>query len=254
MLVRVMSSICPRALRKSCPHRFHRFTEDFSERTIKIFCEWLEDATKERDRSHGMEHYVQVMEQSDRLAREEKLPLTTGELLIVRLAALAHDLCDHKYVKKDSGNDLELRRNMHKILQACGVNELDIHKVILISDNISLSKELRGELQVLALESLSCTRLRNLVSDADKLEAMGYNGIVRLVIHKGDTYKRMHAESPSLLLPHLRREIEKHIIPRISYIHTNAGKRSAVVLCIRTKEIAASDKLLGDLVKAALDL
>ena len=57
-----------------------------------------------------------------------------------------------------------------------GLSDIEVRTVITICENISYSKEKKGLLECL---DYPISFLRNIVSDADKLDAIGYDGIER---------------------------------------------------------------------------
>jgi hypothetical protein len=88
--------------------------------------------------------------------------LSEEESLVLQLAALSHDVLDHKYLKKDDDKakaDLEQEMRL-ALANSSGLTPKQVDDVCLISDNISLSKELSGLLEEGLLLERSLLRLR----------------------------------------------------------------------------------------------
>ena len=64
---------------------------------VQVFKAWLAAATCDRDLSHAMQHFERVETLAVCLARAEP-DFPAADLPVLRLAALAHDVLDHKYV------------------------------------------------------------------------------------------------------------------------------------------------------------
>lgn len=89
-------------------------------------------------------------------------------------AALLHDVFDHKYSNQEEAeNGMTEIRNF---LKNENFHEKEIDAVIKICENVSYSKEKKGKLEKL---DHPVKLLRDIVSDADKLDAIGLSGIER---------------------------------------------------------------------------
>ncbi|KAI8897481.1 hypothetical protein BC833DRAFT_593704 [Globomyces pollinis-pini] len=88
---------------------------------------------------------------------------------IVRYAAMLHDVCDHKYPNSISKDDL-----YGFITSNLGKTKSD--RIQSIIDNVSYSKEARGQRET--LPEPDQTYLTAL-SDGDRIEALGYGGVLR---------------------------------------------------------------------------
>jgi uncharacterized protein len=107
---------------------------------------------------HDWWHVYRVWKLAKKIAKEEK-----ANTFVVELAALLHDLEDHKFVRK--------KQNLaEKFLRELKVDEETISKVSYIINNISFSKNVLKGLK---------TKEAKVVQDADRIDALGAIGIAR---------------------------------------------------------------------------
>lgn len=115
------------------------------------------------DTGHGMDHIERVLKLSLEIASKEN-----ANKDVVSLIALLHDVDDYKLVGKDNAIKLS---NAKMIMDTAGVSESVQIEVIEAIKTIGYSKRLKG-IKPLSLEAKN-------VSDADMLDALGVNGIIR---------------------------------------------------------------------------
>ena len=112
---------------------------------------------------HGFDH-IQRVWNTARVIQTK----TGGDLCVIELAALLHDIGDAKFHEgKERSKEFST-----EILQSLGVGEDLIQHVGMIVDNISFRK--RDSAEPLSLEG-------QIVQDADRLDALGAIGIVRTI-------------------------------------------------------------------------
>lgn len=112
---------------------------------------------------HGFDHVHRVL----RTAREIQAS-EGGELLVIELAALLHDVGDAKF-----HDGVERSGELgSEILERLGAEQSLIEHVVHIVENLSFRK--RNQAQPLSLEG-------QIVQDADRLDALGAIGIVRTI-------------------------------------------------------------------------
>lgn len=118
------------------------------------------------DDSHNFDHVVKVCQNAlfivSRLTKQYDID-------IIIYSSILHDVCDHKY---DSSITKEQR---DKFIE----NELGIEKmktVKSIIDNVSYSKQSKGQCDVLDSDTQDYL---NIIRDADRIEALGEEGIRR---------------------------------------------------------------------------
>jgi HD superfamily phosphodiesterase len=213
-------------------------------------------ATKERDSSHGEAHMTQVRRNAmtilDALIDAGESPdvLQTPETRrMVQAAAQFHDIADHKYVDDPSqcGLEPELRTYFSHDTAAL---------IVRIMEAVSYSKErrLRHELALdqphSFVESLGDVGalVRDIVSDADKLEAIGTVGAERCMAYARECIRRTErreateAEVVAYLVVHAEEKLLFLLCH--NYIRTSVGRAMAAPLHQQMLEMLCAT--LGD--------
>jgi len=191
---------------------------------------------KTRDKSHDWNHVLDVKNNSLMLMKFDDF--TEEQINIVTTAALGHDIWDHKYFDSDDEIN-KLKSEFINVLLDHNYTSGNILSIISIIDNISFSKEykLRNEKKTIDLDD-DILILRNIVSDADKLESVGEKGIKRMIdyrIHKDNT--------------HILEDVQQHFKNKLSllvkdnYIITPYAKNLAI-LRLREMENIINDNLI----------
>jgi len=190
----------------------------------------------DHDSTHGVVHVTWVTFNSAILVRDREL--VQERYLKMLCAAMLHDVLDAKYILKVGGSVDAVTASMKTLLMELLSSEEGVTEVLDIAENTSFSKEKKGllkELPPLVQE------LRNVVSDGDKLEAIGFDGIARSymfqeVFKPGDS----HANWLKDTVEHC---YEKLLLLREHYIRTPEGKELGLALqsemelfCERYKE------------------
>jgi uncharacterized protein len=118
---------------------------------------------------HDWHHIERVTQNALRIAKAEG-----GNLELVELAALLHDIDDHKF----NGGDLEVgARTARKLLSTLGVDETVIEQVTHIIATLSY----KGA----HVHSVPSSLEGKIVQDADRLDAIGAIGIARAFAYGG---------------------------------------------------------------------
>jgi uncharacterized protein len=127
------------------------------------------------DSSHDYQHILRVTSNANRiLAAELKAnPTTTYDTSALFLAALLHDVGDHKYAKR--GEDVE--NQISALLRARGADAALASKVQSIVKHVSYTHEVRNPGAVAA--TLQQYPELAIVQDADRLDAIGAVGAAR---------------------------------------------------------------------------
>jgi uncharacterized protein len=183
----------------------------------KILEDFVKESTKTFDDSHNHEHMLKVLTNSFEIivndpsiiSKVKKFPdiprLTT-------IVAWLHDVRDHKYPDSIGQEELE---SFIKSVEPNPVNFANICKII---NNISWSKEAKGLRDT--FEEPYQTVL-DIVSDADRLEALGKIGIERC-----ETFTREHGGIvPKDVIKHCHEKLLR-ILPE-GFIKTTHGIKLA---------------------------
>eukprot|EP01130_Rhizamoeba_saxonica_P018561 TRINITY_DN9335_c0_g1_i2.p1 TRINITY_DN9335_c0_g1~~TRINITY_DN9335_c0_g1_i2.p1 ORF type:complete len:240 (+),score=38.97 TRINITY_DN9335_c0_g1_i2:177-896(+) len=174
------------------------------------------------DESHGVNHAKAVFSNvqqmfvlSPSLLANFAVP-NIDPIPVVYVAALVHDVIDHKYVTTDEAV-AKKERLFHHISSFLGPEE--VVAVERIIDNTSYSKEKKGKLEQLGELMI----LRDIVSDADKLEAIGEIGLERCFEYQRNLVSDITSEE-------LEKQVYEHCQDKLSrllkdnYIRTEPGK------------------------------
>ena len=214
---------------------------------VQSFTEWLKGAMEEsgRDDSHGMGHFERVRELSMQVA-EGSFVFTADEMTLLQLAALSHDFLDHKYVKEKDYERMK-QELLDALRHVACLEEAQAQDVFLISENVSLSKELGGVLEEAELKHRGLMDIRNCVSDADKIEALGKRGLLRL-----GEYQRALNGVECVTPTYLRDLANKHLLHRYSYLRTASGIQLGKEPYMELLEILACEDRLGKVVQEVI--
>jgi len=127
---------------------------------------------------HDWWHAFRVWQTAKYIARKEG-----GDLFVVELAALLHDIADHKFNKGKNGLGPKLVEDLFKKLK---VGEETTKNVCEIIENMSFS--LTGA----KVKSRMNTLEGKIVQDADRLDALGAIGIARAFSYGGYAKREMY--------------------------------------------------------------
>ncbi len=127
------------------------------------------------DCSHDYNHILRVISNANRIldAELKANPSINYDTTVIFLAALLHDVGDHKYAKP--GEDIE--NQIANVLRERGASEELALKVQTIAKTVSYSQEIKNP-KALA-SALGRFPELAIVQDADRLDAIGAVGIAR---------------------------------------------------------------------------
>lgn len=176
--------------------------------------------TADYDSSHDFEHAQWVFNNAMTIYHETNTNHLIKEMdckKVIAMAAYLHDVCDHKY----NWTEKRYSAMLNLIKKYCQPNENQV--VIDIINNMSFSKEKKG----LTKDMGKYQVLRDIVSDADKLEAIGDRGL-----------QRCHAFTKTLIgttNPQIVKHMINHCHDKLldllpKYIRTDKGKEMGVPL------------------------
>ena len=200
-----------------------------------------------RDSSHGWEHVKKVCMNALELCAEIG-NFSQKDIKIIIIAALGHDIWDHKYVKEE--DEEAIKEKFREDLSELGFLAMDRDLIVRIIDSISFSTEyrLRQEKIEFDLEKHE-ERLRHIVSDADKLEALGKICVERMI-----EYEIISSSTEVPIEQHMR-HIQRHCQEKLyllideGYIRTRKAAMKARPLMREMKNIVDNDVVLEKFVK-----
>lgn len=133
------------------------------------------------DNSHDYFHILRVVSNAKTLLGEEmkENPDQKYDTSALFLAALLHDVGDHKYAKP--GEDTE--NQIYRIMREHGAHDLMAFKVQAIAKHVSWTNEMRDPQSV--ADTLAEFPELAIVQDADRLDAIGAVGIARCFAYGG---------------------------------------------------------------------
>ena len=180
-----------------------------------------------RDVSHGITHSLAVLKTSKLIAKTEYInhPNYLDILRGITIVSILHDVADSKY-------DDENKTLKNKLNNFCKIFE-NKELIIKTIDCISYSKEEkeRRENKIIDYEKelgLIYSIVRHIVSDADKLEAIGFSGIIRCIEYSKHKYPFYNNDE-------IMKEVNNHAQTKLlrikdEFIRTKTGKKLAIPL------------------------
>ena len=143
---------------------------------IKKVKKYLEESFKNESTGHDYWHFLRVWKVSKEIAKKEG-----GDLLVIELGALLHDIADWKF--HGGTNQIGIEKAI-KLLKGFGVDRNTIDRVCYIIDNVSF----KGA----KVKNTMGTKEGMIVQDADKLDAIGAMGIARVFAYGGKTGREIY--------------------------------------------------------------
>ena len=217
-----------------------------------------------RDPSHGIDHIKRVFFWLEKLIENME---DENDRKIVSIAALFHDAYDHKYSPKENPQEWidYKKRLINKSIDKYTTNKEQklIHRII---DNVSFTKEKDKRMtnNNISIRLMNCHNnqkknnheeyLRNIVSDADKLDAIGKEAIDRMYYyhnHVNTLNKQYSDEWFHSHIHHIRTHcIEKlYILMDYTYIKTDKGRYYGNECIQDLKDIVEDDTKLTEYIK-----
>lgn len=192
--------------------------EQFNINDVADACYLCLTLTIEYDESHDYLHHYQVLKNALEIIRglniENNLSSYTQLVNYVIYSCLLHDVVDPKYSKNLKYKDDTLNSFLQSKL---GDDWVSVRWII---DNMSYSKEKKNGYPTAPNDLLQLAR--NICSDADKLEALGENGLKRCYQYNRATYpSATEQEITQFVVDHCK---EKLLHLKDRYIRTSVGK------------------------------
>lgn len=132
---------------------------------------------KKYDPSHNFEHVNRVRNMALHIAKKENI-VDTEKLFLIEIAALLHDVADHKYKEKHENRNTIIVN----LLVNTDLSHDFIKAVIMIVENVSYSNELKIGPNKMK-EILTNYPELAYVQDSDRLDSIGAHGIYRCIVY-----------------------------------------------------------------------
>lgn len=145
--------------------------------TIEKTADYVKSELKEAEGGHDWYHIERVWKNAVFIAKKEN----KGDMLVIELAALLHDIADAKF---HNGDESIGPRLANEFLSSLEIPEETIAHVIKIVENISFRKR--------HLNSTFNSVELQIVQDADRLDAIGAIGIARVFNFGGYMNRRLY--------------------------------------------------------------
>lgn len=136
---------------------------------VQVLVEAFYEAHPEIKESHGWKHVTAVFGHAKKAITAQNPPLFARHSMLVLVAALLHDVDDHKYFRKDSENAID-------IMAKAGIDKETAGNVMEMISHVSCSTN-RNSVPESVRESGDYWRL--IPRWSDRLEAVGAKGVLR---------------------------------------------------------------------------
>lgn len=170
---------------------------------------FVKESTRHFDSSHNHEHAQAVYNNSIRIIEEDRFIVEDD---IIELVAKLHDVRDHKY--KNSISEEKLVEFIMQITK----DPNKTYRILKIIANVSYSKEVNGKREKLQFPD---DVYLDIISDADRLEAIGKVGIERCTTFT----KEVGGQIPEDVVKHCHEKLLR--LYNDNFIKTKAGRRMA---------------------------
>ena len=124
------------------------------------------------DDSHNFNHALRVKNLAIKIAKSENM--SEEEIFEITIAALVHDVSDHKYKSETSQENI-----LKTFLKGLLIEEI-VDRVVYLACNVSLSKEVNSITRNI---SYNLTKQLVVIRDADRIESLGAMGISRYYMY-----------------------------------------------------------------------
>jgi len=152
--------------------------DDRKKEIIDAAVEFVKNELTYAEKGHDWWHASRVWKNTRKILEKEN-----GNELICEIAALVHDIADTKFEHGQEG-----KNKIEEFLASQDLSEKSVSEILFIIENISFSDE--------SFRKVKKNPELNIVSDADRLDAMGAIGIARAFHYGG--FKNRVIYNPSL--------------------------------------------------------
>ena len=163
-----------------------RFIKDYELHLLYLQCRnFVNIACKDRDESHGLQHMIDVTKNACLISYDMDLSVDTWKKIII--SSMLHDVLDHKYEHNEELSD-KVSRFIDVVIPE------HKNKIYLVINSISFSKEAKEGMRYFEkdLGNSEWIVVRDIVSDADKIEALGEIGFNRCVKFTKESFAKKH--------------------------------------------------------------
>ena len=205
-----------------------------------------------RDKSHGIDHIQKVLTNVDKISKN--YIFSERENIILRTCTLLHDAYDHKYFQKPE-DIINIKEKISDDLIKFGLSWNEIQIIFIIVDNISFSKEKAQKnryYDLISLLSPNMVKIRNIVSDSDKIEALGIEGIHRMILYSIHKFDKISSKTIIDDIKLLCKN-KLYILVSDNYIRTDIGREIASEKLEELKKITENDDTLQKFVEDFLN-
>lgn len=177
--------------------------------------QFVEIQLKNTEPGHDYSHAMRVLQNVEKICLKEKC-----DVLIVRLAAILHDVADAKFHNGDEDKAIEIAKSF---LESISVGNEIIEHVLFIIRHISYRKGIPPRM----------TPELAIVQDADRLDAIGAIGIARAFSYGGFMRRPLHDfdiipnTEPSLKQPNTINHFYEKLLKIKDMMNTNTAKEIA---------------------------
>lgn len=200
------------------------------EKTLKDCLNLLNKYCESRDESHGSQHALRVFATSTEIVEKSGYELTDREKCLMTAVAILHDFADHKY-SEGTNLDKVLIEFLHKYF-----GKKDGQLIADMIERISFSKELKNKVLKKDLDWSTVIGergifIRNIVSDADKIDATGVVGLKRCIQYT--THMKQGISKKDLVF-----DVDKHIWEKLGILDQYCRtKHGIATIKIRISEL-----------------
>ncbi len=173
------------------------------EQIIKNTKEFIQEKLAGEGSGHDWWHIYRVWKNAIHIAAHEE-----ADLFVVQLAALLHDIADHKFHNGDDSIGPKLAR---ELLETLHVEETAIIHVCQIIKDASF-KGAKVETHMSTIEGM-------IVQDADRLDAIGAIGIARTFAYGGSVGREMYNPEITPITHDSFEEYKRSVSPTINHFY-----------------------------------
>jgi len=217
-------------------------TESHLQHLYQVCYTFVKDKCADRDESHGLEHMVMVTYNGLDILKSimETQIVTYYDIEDIIVGCMLHDVADHKYETPQNQLNQAVQTFLTIIIEkkitTCQTSAKHMWNIL---STVSFSKEKKaGSLKTLMSPHNLPIRLltiRNIISDADRLEAIGEIGAERCIKYTREMY-------PDKPLEFIKNNVQKHAHEKLyimpfgdpttsqPYFHTEQGQKKALIL------------------------